>query len=44
LRLLNQSIADNLSAVQPGVPFTVACLQKKIKNFVKAWRSLYRAV
>jgi len=44
LRLLNQSIADKLSAVQPGVPFTVARLQNKIKNLVKAWRSLYRAV
>ena len=43
LRLLNQSIADKLSAVQPGVPFTVARPQNKIKNLVKAWRSMYRA-
>jgi len=32
LRLLKQSIVDKFSAVQPGVPFTVARLQNKIKK------------
>ena len=36
LRLLNQFIAEKLSAVQPGVPFTVARLQNKCKSLVKA--------
>ena len=42
--MLNRSIAYELSAVQPGVHFTVESLHNKIKNLVRAWCSLYHAV